>query len=292
MTKFEEFAKEIGFNQQVLDNYVTFADAHYNTFYITKKKKDKKRKIDCPSKELKAIQRWILNKHLNSFPISARANGFIQGRGIKRNAQHHLKKSFILIVDIKDFFPSISQKQVFQALQKHLKDKEFSIKLSKVCTYKKILPQGAPTSPMLSNIVFRDIDDKITKFCNSKLAIYSRYADDLVFSCDTRSSLTEIYLYVREVLTQNGFKINESKTKFLSGKGRIVITGININEGRLTVRKEIKRNLRSNIYNLIVKKDRTIKINSILGYLSFIKDIEPDYHIKLVEYIKRLKKVS
>lgn len=290
MTKFEEFAKEIGFNQQVLDNYVTFADAHYNTFYIAKKKKAKKRKIDCPSKELKAIQRWILTNYLSSFPVSARANGFIQGRGIKRNAQHHLKKSFLLVVDIKDFFPSISQKQVYRSLQKHLKDKDFSLKLSKVCTYKRVLPQGAPTSPMLSNIVFKDIDDKITKFCNSKLVIYSRYADDLVFSCDTRSSLTEIYIYVRDLLTQNDFKINDSKTKFLSGRGRIVITGININEGKLTVRKEIKRNLRSNIYNLIIKKDKTIKVNSILGYLSFIKDIEPDYHVKLVEYIKRLKK--
>jgi ABC-type phosphate/phosphonate transport system substrate-binding protein len=93
-------------------------------------------------------------------------------------------------------------------------------------------------------------------------------------------------------LTQNNFNINESKTKFLSGKGRIVITGININEGKLTVRKELKRNLRSKIYNFIVKKDKTIKVNSILGYLSFIKDIEPDYYTKLVEYIKRLKKTS
>lgn len=292
MTKFEQFAKEIGFNQQVLDNYVTFADAHYNTFYIAKKNKVKKRKIDCPSKELKAIQRWVLVNYLNSFPVSARANGFIPERGIKRNAQFHLKKSFLLTVDIKDFFPSISQKQVYQSLQKYFKDKEFSLKLSKVCTFKRFLPQGAPTSPMLSNIVFKEIDDKIAKFCNSKLVVYSRYADDLVFSCDTRSTLTEIYLFVRTLLTQNNFRINESKTKFLSGRGRIVITGININEGKLTVRKEIKRNLRSNIYNLIVKKDKTIKVNSILGYLSFIKDIEPDYHSKLVEYIKRLKKLS
>ncbi|NCU04802.1 MAG: RNA-directed DNA polymerase [Chitinophagaceae bacterium] len=292
MKKFEQFAKEIGFNQQVLDNYVTFADAHYNTFYITKKKKSKKRKIDYPSKELKAIQRWILANYLNSLPVSARANGFIQGRGIKRNAQYHLKKSFLLIVDVKDFFPSISQKKIYQSLQKYFKDKEFSLKLSKVCTFKRFLPQGAPTSPMLSNIVFKDLDDKIAKYCNSKLVVYSRYADDLVFSCDTRSTLTDIYLYVRTILTQNDFKINESKTKFLSGRGRIVITGININEGKLTVRKEIKRNLRSNIYNLIIKKDKTIKINSVLGYLSFIKDIEPEYYTKIVAYIKRLKGTS
>ncbi len=289
MTKFEEFAKEIGFNQQVLDNYITYADAHYNTFFIAKRRKTKKRKIDCPSKELKAIQRWILDKYLNDIPVSKRANGFIRNRGIKRNAKLHLKKPFLLIVDIKDFFPSISQKKLYTCLHKHFKDREFSFKLSKVCTYKRYLPQGAPTSPMLSNIVFKDVDDNITKFCNSKLVLYSRYADDLVFSCDTKSSLVETYIYVRKILTENDFRINESKTKFLSGKGRIVITGININEGKLTVRKEIKRNLRSSIHSLLIKKDKTINVNRILGYLSFIKDIEPDYHKKIIEYINKLK---
>lgn len=289
MKTFESFAKEIGFNMQVLDNYVTYADSFYKTFYISKKNKTKKRQIDCPSKELKSIQRWILSNYFNDIPISDRANGFVKGRGIKRNAQFHLNRSFILSIDIKDFFPSISQKQVYEALVKNLGENELNLKLAKLCTFKRHLPQGAPTSPALSNIVFKDIDDEITNFCKKKLVVYSRYADDLVFSCDTKITLVEIYSFVNSLLRTNSFNINKIKTKYFSGKGRMVITGININEGRLSVKQEIKRNLRSNIYNLIIKKDTQINKNSVAGYLSFIRDIEPEYYHKMKEYIKRLK---
>ncbi|OYU55696.1 MAG: hypothetical protein CFE25_00105 [Chitinophagaceae bacterium BSSC1] len=289
MKTFDLFAKEIGFNIQMLDNFVTFADTHYNTFYITKKKKTKKREITSPSKELKSIQRWVLNNYFNEIAISSRANGFIKGRGIKRNAQFHLNKRFILCVDIKDFFPSISQKMVFNALSNVFDDRDLTLKLSKLCTYKRHLPQGAPTSPILSNIVFKDLDELFTTFCNTKLVVYSRYADDLVFSSDTKSSLIEVYSYINEQLIKNGFRINTSKTKYFSGKGRMTVTGINLNEGKLTISQSVKRSVRSQIFRLIVKKDMTINTNSILGYLSFIKDIEPDYHKKLINYIKKLK---
>ncbi len=289
MKTFDAFAKEIGFNKQVLDNYITYSDSYYNTFYISKRKKTKKRQIDCPSNELKSIQRWILSNYLNNIPISNRANGFVKGRGIKRNAQFHLKKTFILTIDIKDFFPSITQKQVYEAISKHFYDNDLSMKLSKLCTFKRRLPQGAPTSPILSNIVFKEIDEEITSICNTKLVVYSRYADDLVFSCETKNTLSEIYPIVNNILIKHSFNINRAKTKYLSGKGRMAITGININEGRLTVKKEIKRNLRSNLYNILIKKDKSININSVLGYLSFIKDIEPDYYLKTKEYIKLLK---
>lgn len=291
MKTFESFVKEIGFNQQMLDNYITFADRFYNTFYIAKKKKTKKRQIDCPSKELKAIQRWILLNYLNEIPVSKRANGFVKNRGIKRNAQFHLNKSYILTIDIKDFFPSISQQKVYESLSKHIEDKTFCLKLAKLCTYKRRLPQGAPTSPILSNIVFQHIDDQIANFCNARLTRYSRYADDMVFSCDTKQTLIETYSYVNKLLLENLFSINKSKTRFMSGKGRMSITGITINSGRLTVNRDIKRNLRSNIYNLIIKKDKSINLNSVLGYMSFIKDIEPDYYRKTLNYIENLKEI-
>jgi RNA-directed DNA polymerase len=289
MKNFESFAKEIGFNIQVLDNYVTYADNYYNTFYVLKKNKTKKRQIDCPSKELKSIQRWLLSNYFNKIPISDRANGFVKGRGIKRNAKFHLDNSFILSIDIKDFFPSISQKQIFEALEKNLGENELNLKLAKLCTFKRHLPQGAPTSPALSNIVFKEIDDEITNYCKTKLVVYSRYADDLVFSCNTKNTLVEIYSFVNSLLRKSSFNINRTKTKYFSGKGRMVITGININEGRLSVKKEIKRNLRSNLYNVIVKNNLLINKNSVAGYLSFIRDIEPEYYVKLKDYIIRLK---
>lgn len=289
MKTFDDFAKDIGFNTQVLDNYISYADNYYNTYYIPKRDKKKKRVIDSPSKELKAIQRWILTNYLNGLPISNHANGFVKGRGIKRNAQFHLNKLFILSIDIKDFFPSTTQKQVFDSLSKHFEDKDLCLKLAKLCTFKRRLPQGAPTSPVLSNIVFKDIDDKVERFCNTKFVVYSRYADDLVFSCNTKSTLVETYSFINNLLPSHGYFINKTKTRYLSGKGRMSITGVNINDGKLTVQKDIKRNLRCNIFNLIVKKDTSINTNKIAGYLSFIKYIEPDHYEKMVKYIKQLK---
>lgn len=283
------FAKEIGFNKQVLDNYVTYADYFYNTFYINKKKKSKKRQIDSPSTELKSIQRWLLANYLCDLPVSNAANGFIKGRGIKRNAQFHLNQPYLLKIDIQNFFPSISQAQVFKSLRLHFDDKNLTLKISKLCSYRRKLPQGAPTSPMLSNIVFKEIDDKITHHCNSRLIVYTRYADDLTFSSNNKTSLVEVYQFVENLLYKNSFRINKTKTQYLSGKGRMSITGININEGRLTIGRGIKRTLRSSLFKIIIEDDHSINHNVVFGYLSFLKDIEPEYYKRIQKYIDKLK---
>jgi retron-type reverse transcriptase len=288
MKTFELFAKEIGFNLQMLDNYITFADKYYKSFYVSKKKKTKKREIDSPSKELKGIQRWVLHNYFNNIELSKRANGFIKNRGIKRHARFHLGKQFILTIDIKDFFPSISQKMVYDALSNYFDDNRLLLKLSKLCTYKRYLPQGAPTSPFLSNLVFLNIDEEISSYCNSKLINYSRYADDLVFSSDNKNSLVESYSFVNKILVNNSFIINKSKTRYLSGKGALKITGININDNKLTVSKDLKRKVRSMFHKFIIKNDKSVNINSAIGYMSFIKDIEPEYYAKLIRYIQEL----
>ncbi|NVJ47272.1 MAG: RNA-directed DNA polymerase [Cytophagia bacterium] len=186
-------------------------------------------------------------------------------------------------------FPSISQKQVFNCLNQHFEDKDLSLKISKLCTFKKKLPQGAPTSPMLSNIVFKEIDEKITHHCNSKLIVYTRYADDLTFSSNNKTSLVEIYPFLEDLLNQHSFYLNKTKTQYLSGKGRMSVTGININEGRLTIGRTIKRRLRSCLYKIIIEQDKSINVNMVMGYLSYIRDIEPEYHKKIQIYIEGLK---
>lgn len=289
MKTFESFAKDIGLNLKMLDNYITYADRYYNTFYIKKKKKGKMREIDCPSRELKAIQRWLLTNYFSDIPVSKRAFGFVKNKGIKHNASLHLNKDYILSIDIKDFFPSISQKKVYESLEKYIDDDNLRMKIAKLCTYKQRLPQGSPTSPILSNITFKEIDDIITSHCNSQLVVYTRYADDLVFSCDTKNTLSEVYSFVNKILAENSFEINKCKTKFLSGKGRMSVTGINLNSGKLTVSRNIKRNLRSALYRYIVNNDKSINVNSLLGYLSFIRDIEPNYYAKTVKYISLLR---
>lgn len=290
MKPFDSLILELGLTSSILENYITFSDAHYNTFYIKKSNKTKKREIDSPSKELKTIQCWILHNYLNKIDVSNRANGFILRRGIKRNAMFHLNKRYILTLDIKNFFPSISQKQVYNALFSHFNDKELAIKISKLCTFKRKLPQGAPTSPMLSNIIFTPIDEQITKHCNTLLVNYSRYADDLSFSSDNKKVLVFIYNYVSKLLYENGFDVNKKKTRYLSGKGVMSVTGVNVNTGKPKISKKRKQNIRALLFNYIVKKDKSISKNVIAGHISYIRSIEPDYLQSITEYIKRLRK--
>lgn len=289
MKQFDKFILEVGLSRSVIENYITFSDKYYNTYYILKKKKGAKRVIDCPNSNLKSIQRFILKKYLNKLDVNKRANGFVQKRGIKRNALFHLNQKYFLTIDIKDFFPSISQKQVFEMLNEIYSDKDFSIKLAKLCTYKRRLPQGAPTSPALSNLIFKKIDDEIMRYCNSEMVTYSRYADDLTFSSDNKNTLQFAYKYVNDLLFKNGYNINKNKTRYLSGKGKIAITGVNINSGQPKVDSALKKRLRAELHNYIIN-DKEIDLNRMAGYISYINSIENDYSKKTKVYVEKLKK--
>lgn len=288
MNSLDKLVLEVGLSRDVIENYITFADKHYNTYYLPKKSGGK-RTIESPGKNLKTIQRWVLKNHLNKFEVNKRANGFVVKRGIRRNALFHLNKKYILTIDIKDFFPSISQKQVFESLNEHFSDKDFAIKIAKLCTYKRRLPQGAPTSPMLSNLVFKKIDDEIMRYCNSESINYSRYADDLSFSSDNKNSLQFAYKFVSELLYNNGFNVNSKKTRYLSGKGNMSVTGININMGKPKVSSKLKKQVRAELHHYIIKGKKT-NLKSLAGYISFISSIEDDYSEKIKTYINKLKK--
>ncbi len=290
MKEFDKLILGVGLSRDVIENYITFTDKFYNTYYLPKKSGGK-RVIDCPGKNLKTIQRWILKNYLDKLEVNKRANGFVKERGIKRNALFHLNKKYILTVDIKNFFPSISQKQVFETLNEHYKEKEFAIKIAKLCTFQRRLPQGAPTSPVLSNLVFKNIDEEIMKYCNSELINYSRYADDLTFSSDNKNSLQYSYKFVNDLLFKNGFNLNKKKTRYLSGKGKMTITGVNINSGVPKVSSKLKRKVRAELHHFIIK-DQIPNLNKLAGYISFISSIEENYLKKINEYIESLYKIK
>lgn len=290
MNEIDKLILGIGLSRDVIENYITFTDKYYNTYYLPKKSGGI-RVIDSPGKNLKTIQRWVLKNYLDKLEVNKRANGFVKGRGIKRNALFHLNKKYILTIDIKNFFPSISQKQVFETLNEFYKEKDFSLKIAKLCTFQRRLPQGAPTSPILSNLVFKKIDDEIMQYCNSELINYSRYADDLTFSSDNKNSLQYLYSYVNDLLYKNNFNINKKKTRYLSGKGNMSITGVNINNGIPKANSKLKRKVRAELHHYIIK-DQVPNFNKIAGYISFINSIEDNYFKKINDYINNLYKIK
>lgn len=288
VSKFNEIAQRIGINSAYLRNMTVNSDKLYNAYYMPKSS-GKTRQIEAPNNKLKAIQTWILRNVLEGISVSDRAQGFIKGRSIKSNARFHLGKKYILVTDIKDFFPSISSDDVYRVFYQIQNYEEIATLYTKLCTYSGRLPQGAVTSPMLSNLVFREVDDKLVDICDRMGIAYSRYADDMTFSSNDLAALKELYEKINVIITTEGYDLNDSKTRYYSGKGRMLVTGLILNSGRMTIGRRRKRNIRATLLNYFVNNDDSVNINKLFGSIAFLRDIEPEYYLKLKEYVNRIR---
>lgn len=287
--RLRDIAAQVGINYDYLISLVTYSEKFYNTYYI-KKSAGKHRTIDSPNYEIKAVQGWISKKILEKIPISDRAYGFVKNRGVKTNAKNHLGSKYIMCLDIKDFFHSIGIDKVKQIFRDIPYDDFLSNQLAKLCTYKGRLPQGGVTSPVISNIVFKPIDDMIMDLCSNQGIKYSRYADDLTFSCNNFDKLKNLIQEVENILKDAGFVLNEKKTRFCTGRHRKIVTGVLLNSDRMTTGRTRKRQVRSALFNYFVKKNNEININKTLGIMAFIRDIEPSYREKIDAYKNKLIK--
>lgn len=284
----QELSQKIGISLGYLSILHIHHDKYYKTYYIKKKYGNKQRLIASPNYEIKAIQSWLLRNILNKVEISDRATGFVSQKNIKDNATYHQEKKFILCVDIVDFFPSIKKDKILERLKLVLNDSDLAYFVSEICTYQNYLPQGGVTSPILSNIVFKPIDDEIKNLCDESGIVYSRYADDLCFSSNYSKELLEIKEKISIILRDQGFELNEDKTRLMTGKYKKIVTGLYLNSGNITVGRFRKRYVRSALYNYYIKKDTNINMNEIYGMISFISGIENDYKFKVKKYIKSL----
>lgn len=273
----KEISYEIGINQSRLLTLIDNSASFYKTYRI-KKKDGSYRIINAPGIEIKAIQLWILRNILEKkLHPSEYAHAYYKSRGIKTNATMHLHKKFIYCLDIKDFFPSIYIDKIVPIFKSiNSINSTLANQLGRICTYLLRLPQGGITSPYLSNLVFKDIDNEIGDYCERKNIIYTRYADDLSFSSDYKEGLKDLKPFVEKILIAQRFELNNNKERMLSEGGKMMITGIRLNSKRLTIGRERKRMMRAMLHHLIIK-DEKINENSLIGYMSFLNDIEPEY---------------
>ena len=163
------------------------------------------------------------------------AMAFVKGRSIANNARFHTGKKVVVVVDIKDFFGSITKEQVFYALQKEGISDIDAARIIEICTLDGSLPQGAPTSPLLSNIVFKKLDYRLAglagKWDKRKTGTaYSRYADDLTFSSNDVVFHRIFLSVVEKFLDEEGFCINHDKTKIMRNGNRQMVTGVVVNQ--------------------------------------------------------------
>lgn len=217
---------------------------YYSFFYITGRS-GKRRRICAPSKRMKARQRWILENILEKQQISPYCEGFVKEHSIVTNARCHVNKSQVLSIDIQDFFPSITQKQVSDVFEELGYTREVADCLAQLCCNEGVLPQGAPTSPYLANLVCRGMDEELAELSAKHGVTFTRYADDMTFSGD--GNLAAMLPEIGRIIGGCGFQLNEKKTRLQSGACKL-ITGLVVEDGRVKVPKSYKRKLRQEIY--------------------------------------------
>lgn len=229
--------------------YYANINKRYANFEIPKKIGGK-RTITAPDKFLKKIQRRIdLILRLLFVPKSA-AHGFLANRSIVSNAKIHVGKKYVLNIDLKDFFPSVHFGRIRAVLQLYpfrLKP-EFAHVVANLCCYESKLPQGAPTSPIITNIVCQKLDYKLVQLAKETHCFFTRYADDITFSCDKARFDEEFLKKLDEIVKAEGFAINEKKTRIQKRAVRQEVTGVTVNQ-KLNLQPNYIRNIRAMLHN-------------------------------------------
>lgn len=216
--------------------------------YEIPKRSGGKRAIAAPDDHLKRLQRRLLNGLLDGVPLHEAAHGFRRGRSILTNATAHAKQNMVVNVDIKGFFPNTSYPRVLAACLK-VDRQRLSVRgaklLAEICCAHGALPTGAPTSPVLGNIVLRRADAAISAAAARHGVTYTRYADDLTFSGNTECK--RIIPFVKRVLGELGYEIDAGKTQVYRKGRQQLVTNLVVNE-RANLRRSERRRLRAAVH--------------------------------------------
>jgi len=290
MTVVEKISVDLKLDKNYISKIINRADFYYKD-YIIPKRNNGKRLISQASPELKTLQYWTVKNVLSKLPVSMGTYAYKKGDSIKRHAEQHKESKFLFHTDIKNFFPNIS----YALLSDIIKANQLCINqlniefddaieaIGKICFKKSKLCIGTVSSPCISNIVLYEFDEKMIEYCNENDMKYSRYADDIYVSSMKYISL-DIIASISKLLQKYNLSLNYTKTWFCSKKYRQKVTGLVItSEGKVSIGLSRRNDIKKMIYNKLIYNEGNS--NQILGYLSFLKDIEPEtYNSIIIKY--------
>lgn len=237
---------------------------NYKIFKIPKKN-GSYRTIYQPSYLLNNIQRNILENLLNNKSISKYAKAYHRRISLIDNASFHINKKIILKLDIKDFFDSIYFLDIYHScFSIEYFPKSIGFLLTYLCTCNEKLPQGACTSPYISNLVMKDFDEVIGDYCESIDVSYTRYCDDMTFSGDFAPSL--VIKRVRKMLYKLGLELNDEKIYVIDHNYKQVVTGIVVNQ-KLNIDIHYRKRIRQEMY-YIEKYGIDSHFKNVEGFIS------------------------
>ncbi len=285
---------------------------NYRRFTIPKRSGGE-RPIWAPLPRLMAAQRWILSEILEHIPVHGAAHGFLPGRSILTNAREHVNSRLVLRVDLENFFPTVTFRRAKGVFRKSGYREQIATLLALLCTEAprkevkdgdetyfislgpRCLPQGAPTSPALTNIVCMRLDRRLTGLAKRLGWRYTRYADDMTFSLPADSSgppnLGKLLGAVNRITADEGFRVRRDKTR-VSRKGSVQkVTGLVVNGSESPrIPRKLKRELRAAVHN--ASRGRPFRegdtLNRMLGYAAYTAMVEPELGARFLASLSKL----
>ena len=263
---------------------------------------------------LKKAQYWILQNILNKIPVHEQAHGFKMASSIVTNALPHVGQDLVVNLDFKDFFPTVNFIRIKGVFTNLGYSSHIATILASLCTEPdvdqmemdnvkyfvakgpRVLPQGAPTSPMLTNILCYKLDKRLSSLAKKNGFNYSRYADDLSFSAkgESTENLTKLLWAVRKVTTSEGFVLHPEKLRIMRKGARQEVTGLVVNEQLGISRKQLRK-FRALLHQIKQtgwegKKWGTSPniVYAVYGYANFVQMVKPEQGEKLLLEVKSL----
>ncbi|WP_432699747.1 retron St85 family RNA-directed DNA polymerase [Kluyvera cryocrescens] len=264
------------------------ADFRYKIYSVKKKESHKFRTIYQPSRELKALQGWVLRNILDKLSSSPFSIGFEKHQSILNNATPHIGANFILNIDLEDFFPSLTAKKVFGVYHSLGYNRAISSCLTKICCYQNLLPQGAPSSPKLANLICSKLDYRIQGYAGSRGLIYTRYADDLTLSAQSMKKVLKAKDFLFSIIPTEDLVINTKKTCISGPRSQKKVTGLVISQEKAGVGRLKYKELRAKIHHVFA--GRSQEIEHVRGWLSFLSSVDLKSYRRLLVYISKLEK--
>jgi len=264
----------LGVSSKLVSRASACPERYYHEFKILKKN-GSFRTISAPRVYLKTIQRYLLDCILSRVKMADCVIGFVRGRRVRDGASRHVGAKFLWNIDLKDFFPSIKSIYVKNIYLNLGYSEQAAGFLTKLCCLHGVLPQGAPTSPMLANLSFAEADLEIMKLCQRQMVAYTRYADDLSFSCSNPIE-PGFQGAILAVIGRHDFRVNAEKTRLVGPLCRREVTGLTINE-KVSVPRPIRRNIRAMVHNYCRSPDSVKEnLDQIRGRIAYIANHHPD----------------
>ena len=273
---------------------------NYHTVIIHRGRGHRNRILSVPNGFLKMAQRRILERYLYQLDVSKYSTAYCKGKSLIDNAAPHIKQECVAKLDISHFFDSIDGDMVYMIMRKLGLSVPATTLLTNLCIYKGKLPQGAPTSPYLANLVMKRFDEKLGNWCKKRNITYTRYCDDMTFS-GTKESIrkSNTTVHVRNMLDFMGFKLNDKKTVFINSSQQQRITGVVVND-KPQISRELRRAIRQDVYyckkygvkeNILHKGldiSETEYLQSLLGRISYALQIDPN-NTDMQQYFNDIK---